>query len=122
MDVYSCASSARRASSRPVASTFAPSNAQRFAIARPIPDVAPVTRTVRPSSRPMGAIAYGRGSRTVHRRMVPACAHESLAGMLAEPAELEFLRTRQTHAAEPAGQHGISGPYHHRLATWDAER
>jgi len=41
----------------------APSEAHRRATARPIPDEAPVTRTARPSSVPMGAIAYGRADR-----------------------------------------------------------
>lgn len=45
-----------------MASIRAPSRAHRRAIAFPIPDVAPVTKTARPSRFPMGAIAYDRAT------------------------------------------------------------
>lgn len=47
----SCTAEASRRSSRPATTTVAPSAANAFAVARPMPELPPVTRTILPANR-----------------------------------------------------------------------
>src|SRR6185437_9037788 len=78
----SAASDSRFSRRRPVTATRAPSRARLFAMARPMPELAPVTSAVRPSScRSIKNSGSKPGTDHVFQSANPAVAHNGKRGL-----------------------------------------